>query len=36
MFLKVISKVLLFNITQRFTNSSVQLLTFLIELFVGT
>jgi len=30
------SKVLFYNITQRFTNSLVQLSTFLIYLFVGT
>jgi len=35
-FLKVISKVLFFNITQKFTNSLVQLSIFLIDLFVGT
>ena len=35
-FLKVISKVLLFNITQKFTNLLVQLSIFLIDLFVGT
>jgi len=35
-FLKVISKVLFFNITQRFTNSLVQLSISLIDLFVGT
>ena len=35
-FLKVISKVLFFNITQRFTNSLVQLSIFFIDLFVGT
>jgi hypothetical protein len=34
--LKVISKVLFFNITQRFTNLLVQLSIFLIDLFVGT
>jgi len=34
MFLTVISKVVIFNITQRYTNSLVQLLIFLI--FVGT
>jgi hypothetical protein len=32
----VISKVLFFNITQRFTNSLVQLSISLIDLFVGT
>jgi hypothetical protein len=32
----VISKVLFFNITQKFTNLLVQLLIFLIDLFVGT
>jgi hypothetical protein len=36
LFLKVISKVLFFNITQKFTNFSVQLPIFLIDLFVGT
>jgi hypothetical protein len=36
MFLKVISKVLFSNITQRFTNSLVHLSIFLIDLFVGT
>jgi len=35
-FLKVISKVLFFNITQKFTNLLVQLSIFFIELFVGT
>jgi len=35
-FLKVISKVLFFNINQKFTNSLVQLSIFLIDLFVGT
>jgi len=35
-FLKVISKVLFFNITQKFTNLLVQLTIFLIDLFVGT
>jgi len=35
-FLKVISEVLFFNITQKFTNLLVQLSIFLIELFVGT
>jgi len=35
-FLKVISKVLFFNITQKFTNLLVQLSIFLINLFVGT
>ena len=35
-FLKVISKVLFFNITQKFTNLLVQLSMFLIDLFVGT
>ena len=35
-FLKVISKVLFFNITQKFTNILVQLSIFLIDLFVGT
>ena len=35
-FLKVISKVLFFNITQKFTNLLVQLSIFLIDLFVGT
>jgi len=35
-FLKVRSKVLFLNITQRFTNSLVQLSIFLIDLFVGT
>ena len=35
-FLKVISKVLFFNITREFTNSLVQLSIFLIDLFVGT
>ena len=35
-FLKVISKVLFFNITQKFTNLLVQLSIFLIKLFVGT
>ena len=36
-FLKVISKALFFNIiTQRFTNSSVQLSIFLSDLFGGT
>jgi len=34
-FLKVISKVLFFNITQKFTNLLVQLSIFLIDLFVG-
>ena len=34
--LKVISKVLFFNITQKFTNLLVQLSIFLIDLFVGT
>jgi len=33
---KVISKVLFFNITQKFTNLLVQLSIFLIDLFVGT
>jgi hypothetical protein len=32
----VISKVLFFNITQKFTNLLVQLSTFLIDLYVGT
>jgi hypothetical protein len=32
----VISEVLFFNITQKFTNLLVQLSIFLIELFVGT
>ena len=36
MFLKVISKVLFSNITQRFTISLVQLSIFLIVFFVGT
>jgi len=35
-FLKVISKVLFFNITPKFTNLLVQLSIFLIDLFVGT
>jgi len=35
-FLKVISKVLFFNITQEFTNLLVQLSIFLIGLFVGS
>ena len=35
-FLKVILKVLLFNITQRFTNSVVQLSIFLIDLCFRT
>ena len=35
-FLKVTSKVLFFNITQKFTNLLVQLSIFLINLFVGT
>jgi len=35
-FLKVISKDLFFNITQKFTNLLVQLSIFLIDLFVGT
>jgi len=35
-FLKVISKVLFFNITQKFTNLLVQLSIFLIDLFVRT
>ena len=35
-FLKVISKVLFFNITRRFTNLLVQLSIFLMDLFVGT
>ena len=35
-FLMVISKVLFFNITQKFTNLLVQLSIFLIDLFVGT
>jgi len=35
-FLKVISKVLFFNITRKFTNLLVQLSIFLIDLFVGT
>ena len=35
-FLKVISKVLFFNITQKFTNLLVQLSIILIDLFVGT
>ena len=35
-FLKVILKVLFFNITQKFTNSLVQLSIFFIDLFVGT
>jgi hypothetical protein len=35
-FLKVISKVLFFSTTQRFTNSLVQLSIFLIDLLVGT
>ena len=35
-FLKVISKVLYFNITQKFTNILVQLPIFLIYLLVGT
>jgi hypothetical protein len=34
--MKVISKVLFFSITQRFTNLLVQLLIFLIDLLVGT
>jgi len=34
--LTVISKVLFFNVTQRFTNSLAQLSIFLIEFFVGT
>ena len=33
---EVISKVLFFNITQKFTNLLVQLSIFLIDLFVGT
>jgi hypothetical protein len=32
----VILKVLFFNITQKFTNSLVQLSIFFIDLFVGT
>jgi len=36
MLLKVISKVLFFNITQKFTNLLVRLSIFLIDLFVGT
>ena len=32
----VISKVLFFNITQKFTNLLMQLSIFLIDLFVGT
>ena len=35
-FLKVISKVLFFNIAQKLTNLLVQLSIFLIDLFVGT
>ena len=35
-FLKVISKVLFFNIIQKFTNLLVQLSIFLIDFFVGT
>ena len=35
-FLKVISKVLFFNITQKSTNLLVQLSIYLIDLFVGT
>jgi len=35
-FLKVISKVLFPNITQKSTNLLVQLSIFLIDLFVGT
>ena len=35
-FLKVISKVLFYNISQRFTYSCVQLSIFLIDFFVGT
>ena len=35
-FLKVISKVLFFNITKKFTNLLVQLSIFLIDLLVGT
>jgi len=35
-FLKVISKVLFFNLTKKFTNLLVQLSIFLIDLFVGT
>jgi len=35
-FLKVISKVLFFNITQKLTNLLVQLSIFLIDIFVGT
>ena len=35
-FLKVIPKVLFFNITQKFTNLLVQLSIFLIYLFIGT
>ena len=35
-FLKVISKVLFFSITPKFTNLLVQLSIFLIDLFVGT
>jgi len=35
-FLKVVSKVLFFNITQKFTNLLVQLSISLIDFFVGT
>jgi hypothetical protein len=35
-FMKVISKVLFFNIIQKFTNLLVQLSIFLIDFFVGT
>ena len=35
-FLKVISKILFFNITEKFTNLLAQLSIFLIDLFVGT
>jgi len=35
-YLKVILKVLFFNITQKFTNLLVQLSIFFIDLFVGT
>jgi len=35
-FLRVISKVLFFNIIQKFTNLLVQLSIFLIDFFVGT
>jgi hypothetical protein len=35
-FLKVVSEVLFFNITQKFTNLLMQLSIFLIDLFVGT